>query len=337
MRSTHDNIDIWLPDAKRTASAGASLAKTLYGNTTVFLRGELGAGKTTFLQGFGLGLGLGEFVKSPTYALEQRYGPEGNTLMHVDLYRLSPAEAAALVASSRDFPGIRCIEWSDRLSVLPEDPAIDIVLREEGLGRRLFVTFRDADIPSDSTIEAWRTEVHLPPHISAHCDVVSAFAAKLADILLARCTLVRRSLLRAAGRVHDLFRFVDFRSGADPPESQITESDRAIYAAWKNRFPGLRHEALCKVFLREQGFEALADIVAVHGLHLPSPARATIEQQLLFYADKRVREDQVVTLRERFDDFQRRYAGGKESKQSNIWYAEAQAIETSLFPEGPPR
>ena len=72
-----ETIEMRLPKAKNTISAGASLAASLYTvPLTLFLKGELGAGKTTFLQGFAEGLGIRERLTSPTYALEQRYNME---------------------------------------------------------------------------------------------------------------------------------------------------------------------------------------------------------------------------------------------------------------------
>jgi hypothetical protein len=139
------------------------------------------------------------------------------------------------------------------------------------------------------------------------------------------------ALVRAA-EVHDLLRFVDFPSDFQKLFTP-TKEQLSVWKNWKTQYDGLKHEEACATFLRARGFDALASIVEVHGLRLPSPNRATIEQKLLFYADKRVKFDEVVSLDERFDDFCERYGKGKQSKESTIWYKEAKELEKELFPE----
>jgi tRNA threonylcarbamoyladenosine biosynthesis protein TsaE len=69
-----ETTKFWLKDAKMTHNLGASLVRSLHVlPLTILLDGELGSGKTTFLQGFASALGVKEPVSSPTFALEQRY------------------------------------------------------------------------------------------------------------------------------------------------------------------------------------------------------------------------------------------------------------------------
>ena len=56
----------------------------------------------------------------------------------------------------------------------------------------------------------------------------------------------------------------------------------------------------------------------------------TIEQKILFYADKRVILDKKVTLKERFDDFVTRYGDGIWTKHAEKWYEQAKEIEEEL-------
>jgi len=124
-----------------TMSLGRKLAERLPPGAVVLLFGNLGAGKTAFVRGLAEGLGAspGE-VTSPTFTLIQEYaGP--TPLYHVDLYRLTPAEADdlgldELVAGD----GVVAIEWADRLP-----RAIDgaVVVRIEGEGETRVVTVSD--------------------------------------------------------------------------------------------------------------------------------------------------------------------------------------------------
>lgn len=335
-----DKCIIFAHQAGQTTQAGTSLSKALYSlPLTILIRGQLGAGKTTFVQGLATGLGVDQAVTSPTYALEQRYPSARGTFLHLDLYRLSPADAAALVHSTADHDGVRCIEWADRLegsAVLAGEPCIHVLLGERGTGRSIEITFDDIALPSPERIDRWRADVRLPEHIVRHCEAVGAFARVLALHLADAGIVARPEALLFAGRVHDLLRFLDFRPDASPSDFRITEEDRRCWERWAQRHPGLRHEAACAAFLREQGYPALAAIVETHGLPSPAPERSRTEQQVLFYADKRVMIDRVVTLEERFQDFAIRYGNGVPSPDGLRWYDEAQAVERTLFPHGIP-
>lgn len=85
---------IFLPDEAHTLAFAASWRDILAEAHTVYLSGNLGAGKTTFARGLLRGMGFGGAVKSPTYSLVESYPfPNGRTVHHFDLYRLhSPEE-----------------------------------------------------------------------------------------------------------------------------------------------------------------------------------------------------------------------------------------------------
>ena len=90
------------------------------GATFVALSGELGAGKTTFVQTLAKELGVKEIVQSPTYVLMKRYDisyRQFRALIHIDLYRLEkPEELVALQLDTvlNDPHNLICIEWPER-------------------------------------------------------------------------------------------------------------------------------------------------------------------------------------------------------------------------------
>lgn len=117
---------IALPNAAATQRFGAQLGQVLPAGSVLLLQGNLGAGKTTFVQGLAQGLGILDAVVSPTFILLAEY-PEGRVpLYHFDLYRLeTPAAVAGLQVESywqgmEVEPGIVAIEWAERLPELPE-------------------------------------------------------------------------------------------------------------------------------------------------------------------------------------------------------------------------
>ena len=342
MESMDDNATLRLPNAIITQLAGSSLAQTLYTTPlTIFLSGELGVGKTTFLQGFAKKLGIKEPLTSPTYALEQRYQTERyGELLHLDLFRLSKTQSEEVASSSEDHKGIRCIEWSNRLEHSDDKNSILIEMFEENDSdhtRTIKVTFQDILVPSQEEIDEWRKEVHLPQHICEHCDAVADFAIQVANEIIAQGRIVRPMALKCAAELHDIVRFVDFAQKIPTyVNEQIPDSSKTQWEKLKDHYEGLSHEAAGAAFLREKGFDALAHIITTHGLNTPNPPDMTIEQKLLFYADKRVKYTEVVTLDERFTDFINRYNGTGKEDGAEKWLKEAKELEKELFGEGVP-
>ncbi len=98
------------------------------------LQGRLGSGKTTFVQGFARGLGVGEKITSPTYVLMKKYecrrpgsgpGEQLSHLYHIDCYRLEKAEELLQLGWKEirsQNKNIVLIEWPERVKkLLPED------------------------------------------------------------------------------------------------------------------------------------------------------------------------------------------------------------------------
>lgn len=128
--------------AKAMQLLGAKCAKNYADARRIYLYGELGAGKTTFVRGFLQGLGYKSLVKSPTYTLVELYEIKSQHVCHFDLYRLTdPNELEALGA--RDYfapPTICLVEWSERAaSILPE-PDLKISITITKYGREVVIT-----------------------------------------------------------------------------------------------------------------------------------------------------------------------------------------------------
>jgi tRNA threonylcarbamoyladenosine biosynthesis protein TsaE len=95
---------------------GEALGRALSPGSVLRLEGDLGAGKTTFVQAIARGLGVAEGASSPTYALVHRYQGQRGPVFHLDCYRLrSPDEAADLDWESLLREGdALLIEWPER-------------------------------------------------------------------------------------------------------------------------------------------------------------------------------------------------------------------------------
>ena len=100
---------------ENTSTLARRLASCLQPGDVLLLSGDLGAGKTCFVQGLAEGLGCAGNVTSPTFSLIQIY--EGTTpLVHADLYRLEDAAEAQRIGLQDylEAPWICAVEWSER-------------------------------------------------------------------------------------------------------------------------------------------------------------------------------------------------------------------------------
>jgi len=125
---------------EETEAAGEELGRRLRKGDLVLLKGELGAGKTTFVRGMARGAGSSAAVASPTFQLVRIY-PGRLQLAHVDLYRIEHStELADVGIDELADAGAVVVEWGDRIEV-PDAALIEI----EHLGgdRRLIRTKRD--------------------------------------------------------------------------------------------------------------------------------------------------------------------------------------------------
>lgn len=326
-------IGIPLVGEQKTREFARQMLAALYRpDVTMLLEGDLGTGKTTFVQGLASAMGIVDNVGSPTYALEQRYGPSSCHLQHIDLYRLSTLQADTFLSSLDGPDGLRCIEWASRASaasIAALGKRIEVHFADAGRAARgAAVTFLDVDVPADALIDEWREMVGLPDHIRAHCDAVGEYSSQVAQHLADHGQLVRVDAVRAAGRLHDLLRFIDFRNHAHP-QQQYEER----WGTWLQRFAGMRHEAAAAAFLREQRFDEIACMVETHGMNtILVPTK--LEQLIVLYADKRFIDDRKVTIDERFSDFGHRYGNGTMSEEQRTTLEAVRTIEQQLFPDG---
>jgi tRNA threonylcarbamoyl adenosine modification protein YjeE len=102
--------------ASETEAAGEELGRRLREGDLVLLKGELGAGKTTFVRGMARGSGSAAAVASPTFQLVRVY-PGRLQLAHVDLYRLEAGdELRDLGLEELLDQGAVVVEWGERLA-----------------------------------------------------------------------------------------------------------------------------------------------------------------------------------------------------------------------------
>lgn len=120
-----------------TRELARKLSKKVDG--VIALSGELGTGKTTFVQGFAKGLGIKEKIISPTFVLIRQHPvPHSKSILyHIDLYRIEKNfNQIGLKEILKNPYNIVLIEWGEKLKNLPKNTT-KISIRKKGENRRL--------------------------------------------------------------------------------------------------------------------------------------------------------------------------------------------------------
>lgn len=131
-----DSCRLTLPDEAATLGFGAAIAHGLQPGITVYLQGDLGAGKTTLVRGVLRALGYAGRVKSPTYTLAEIYNLAAFELYHFDLYRMhDPREW--MDAGFREVANgttVSLVEWPEKAAGLlpPPDLRLQLQICDEG-------------------------------------------------------------------------------------------------------------------------------------------------------------------------------------------------------------
>jgi tRNA threonylcarbamoyladenosine biosynthesis protein TsaE len=123
----------------QTRKLGEELAAALKGGEVIALYGDLGSGKTTFVQGLAKGLGIERTIISPTFIIMRTYdvgikngGLQIKNFYHVDLYRIESerdVEGLGLLELIHDKENVVVIEWPDKIEHLLPENRIDIIFK----------------------------------------------------------------------------------------------------------------------------------------------------------------------------------------------------------------
>ena len=149
---------------EQTKRIGTRLGSQLYKGDVICLYGELGAGKTTFVQGLVQGWGSSDMVTSPTFVLINQYHrPDGGEIHHLDAYRLrDEREAEVLDLDGLIDQGILLVEWPERIEkALPnENLLIEMYWIADEQRRMVFLPHGQRSV---SLAEKLRQEIYREP------------------------------------------------------------------------------------------------------------------------------------------------------------------------------
>lgn len=137
-----------LVDESQTVRMGQKLAACIHAPMIIYLKGELGAGKTTLVRGILRGSGYQGATKSPTYTLVEPYELVNLTIYHFDLYRLADPEELEFIGI-REYQqpdAIMLIEWPDKGKGMIPKPDLVIELEYKDEGRTVSLTSENSKL-----------------------------------------------------------------------------------------------------------------------------------------------------------------------------------------------
>ena len=116
---------MFIKNTSETICFGKDFVKNLRPKSIVILKGPIGAGKTSFVQGIGQGLFINEAITSPTFALSHHYHSGFMHLIHMDLYRIESSLSARELFIDEEEElesnnGILIIEWPELIEPILE-------------------------------------------------------------------------------------------------------------------------------------------------------------------------------------------------------------------------
>ena len=114
---------------EETKHLAEKIALLLRPNDCLTLSGDLGAGKTTFTKGIGIGLGVKRTINSPTFTIVKVYQGE-KTLYHIDAYRLEDEEEDIGFDDYFYGDGVTVVEWPQYISSFLPDERLDITINK---------------------------------------------------------------------------------------------------------------------------------------------------------------------------------------------------------------
>jgi tRNA threonylcarbamoyladenosine biosynthesis protein TsaE len=141
-------------DPERTFAVGIAIGRIIKPGAFIALMGELGAGKTTLVQGIAEGMGVpaAYTVASPTFALINEYPGKTARLYHIDVYRLSGSAAFLETGfDQKDYEnGVTVVEWADKIAdIIP--PGADFITLQyvNASKRKIHISTEDKNILSE--------------------------------------------------------------------------------------------------------------------------------------------------------------------------------------------
>ncbi len=176
------------------------------------------------------------------------------------------------------------------------------------------------------TIKKLHRRYRVPEHIGSHMQKVAkvaVFIGRRINKKNGRRT-VKINLVRNAALLHDLLKVCEFKkSDRIFKDTQYDGLTKRIWINIINRYRGMSHIRAAESLMNDLNEPVLAQIIRKHDHSClvssdPRLRPQTIEEKILYYADKRVLHDAVVSMEYRFEEGRQRYLGNKKISRTEV-------------------
>lgn len=310
---------------EETKQYGKNIPKRYKNVDVVCLYGDLGAGKTVLVKGIGSFFGISK-IKSPTFALIHEYkGASKKTSMHfihADLYRIKNHGECATLGLEEFFAmknKFLVIEWAERAQTILPKKRLEIRIKTLHENKRK-ITERLID--QKMTVKQAKKllkEYFVPKNVIKHSLQVTKVALYLAKKLKQRGEKIDLRSVHLAAMLHDLLRVCDMRN-FDPKKFPYKPSkqEKVAWQKIRKKFQGMSHEEAGYQVLNSLHEPKIAKIILKHRFSTlieDENKPETWEEKIVYYADKRVKHEKIVDLKERLRDGRQRYARTKKEHE----------------------
>lgn len=163
---------------------------------------------------------------------------------------------------------------------------------------------------------------HVPKHVIAHMKKVHHVCEVLIAALKEKKVEVNDEAVLKAALVHDVLRICDFRIfEPDKFKQEITDEDLSIWRDLRDKYGKVGHIKGMSDLLIEMGEKEIAHVVSMHDF-FKIDELSTWEDKIIFYADKRVDRDNIVSLEKRFEEGRKRNAGNSDEAKNLAMHEE---------------
>lgn len=292
------------------------------GGRVLFLKGEMGTGKTTCTRKIGEYFGV-PYITSPTFSILQEYAvtttdTDVENIIHIDLHRADnnrQEEVLETLEEQYSSKNIYIIEWPSEMVIkhFVSLPSITMSLSHSNTSeeRSMDIVFQNpasVDIfTAKKYIDTWKT----PVHVQRHIEVVRKVSVFCAERLQEFGVPIDIELVESGAVLHDCVRYVDFPDLDDFSryQEEVTDEKKYLWRTTKEKYKTTHHADAMAEILQQDGFDATAEVVAAHNtaaIYRKKPF--SWEEICVYYGDKRALHDSLVTLKERLEDGKKRYA-----------------------------
>lgn len=306
--------------------------------SNVLLFGEMWVWKTHFIKYLLEAIWVKKNVRSPTYAFSNYYKTKWWNIWHYDLYRLEGKQSLPEIEehfnSSDDFV---IVEWAEKLKVKPKR-RIEVYVSQESSTRdssgdmnchsrengnlspyslrQIEFKFHWVSMSKDEIDKIFK-EYKTPKHVLNHIEKVTSVADKVANNLIKNWVLVDKDLVHSGAMLHDFIRYIDFNWWLQREKIpyKCSDDDFEFWKKMEKKYKGIHHAIVANEILCSKWYPELWSVVMAHKSRQIFEWFNTIEEKIVYYADKRVVHDEIVSIKHRIEDWKKRY-----SREWDDWY-----------------